>query len=72
MQPLAGSQGKLNTGEWRLGWRTRTHPGAGRWKEARNGEESETPEDNFLSQNVKSCFPSTETKVVASVVNDTQ
>lgn len=39
---------------------------------ARNSEESEAPEDNFLSQNVKPCSASTENKVVASAINDTQ
>lgn len=72
MQPHASSQEKVNTGACRLGWRTRTHPGAGRWKEARNGEMSEAPEDNFLSQNVKPCSASMENKVVASAVSDTQ
>lgn len=47
-------------------------PTTGRWKEARKGEESEAPEDNFLSQNVKPRSVSTENKVVASAVSNTR
>lgn len=39
----------------KAGMETRAQPWTGRWKEARNCGQSEAPEDNFPSQNVKPC-----------------
>lgn len=38
MQLCASSQDKVSAGEWKLGWRMRAHPKAGREKGAKDGE----------------------------------